>query len=156
VNKIELLHALRSVQGEWAQLIADIQPDVMIQPGVVGDWSVKDVVAHITWAERETVGMLQARALVGSELWQLPQDERNTVVYEENRDRSLQDVLTEAEAVHQELLGVIESIAEDDLLHATWFDSLPGDWPPYRVVEANATDHYRHHLADLKRWLGQR
>jgi hypothetical protein len=156
VNKIELLDTLRSVQGEWAQLIADIQPDAMIQPGAVGDWSVKDVVAHVTWAERETVGMLQARALVGSDLWRLPQDERNAVVYEENRDRSLQDVLAEAGAVHQELLRVIEDIAEDDLLHATWFDSLPGDWPPYRVVEANVTGHYRDHLADLKRRLGHK
>lgn len=126
----------------------------MQEPGAVGDWSAKDTVAHVTWSERETLGMLRARALVGSELWRLPEGERNAAVYEENRERLLPDVLVDSERVHRELLAVIEEVPEEDLLQATWFDALPGDWPPYRVVEVNVTEHYRHHLEDLRRWLG--
>ena len=59
----------------------------MTTPGVVGKWSVKDLVAHITWSEREMVGVLAARALAGSDLWSLTNDERNEIVYQQNRDR---------------------------------------------------------------------
>ena len=126
----------------------------MPEPGAVGDSSVKDVVAQVTWSERETLGMLRARALVGSEVGCLSEGERNAAVYEEKRQRSLPDVLVESARVHRELPAVIEEVSKEDLLRATWFDALPGDWPPYRVVEVNVTEHYRHHLEDLRWWLG--
>ena len=78
---------------------------------------------------------------------------RNAAVYEENRARSLEDVLSESDQVHRELLALLAEISEADLLEAPWFEALPGDWPPYRVVEANVTEHYCHHLEDLRRWL---
>ena len=60
---------------------------------MVGKWSVKDLVAHITWSESEMVGVLAGRALVGSDLWSLTNDERNEIVYQQNRDRPLDEVL---------------------------------------------------------------
>jgi hypothetical protein len=126
----------------------------MPEPGAVGDSSVKDVVAQVTWSERETLGMLRARALVGSEVGCLSEGERNAAVYEESRKCPLPDFLVESEQVHRVLPAVIEEVSEEDLLRATWFDALPSDRPPYRVVEVNVTEHYRHHLEDLRWWLG--
>jgi hypothetical protein len=151
MNKSSLLRGLRAIRGEWDLVIGALAPDMMQEPGAVGDWSAKDVAAHVTWSERETLGMLRARAVVGSELLRLSEGERNAAVYEQNRERPLPDVLVESERVHRELLAVIEEVSEEDLLQATWFDALPGDWPPCRVVEVNVTEHYRHHLADLRR-----
>ncbi len=152
MDKADILDTLQGLRREWVELIGELQPHAMTQPGAVGKWSVKDLAAHVTWSERETVGMLRARALVGSELWQRSEEERNAVVYEENRDRPLRDILEDAEGVHRALVAVIEHIPESDLFHADWFAALPGDWPPYRVIEANVTEHYRHHLEDLRRW----
>ena len=99
--------------------------------------------------------MLRGKALVGSELWRLPEEARNAAVCRENRDRSLHDVRSESATVHRELRAVLGEIPEADLLGAAWFEALPGNWPPYRVVEVNVTEHYRHHLEDLRRWLEQ-
>jgi muconolactone delta-isomerase len=153
MTRTNLIDELRTVRQAWDLVLGGLESDALVQPGAVGDWSAKDVVAHVTWSERETAGMLRARALVGSELWRLPEEARNAAVYEENRDRPVQDILSESAVVHGELLAVLEGIPEAELLGAAWFRALPGDWPPYRVVEVNVTEHYRHHLADLRRWL---
>ena len=56
----------------------------LVAPGAAGVWSAKDIVAHVTWAEREMIGVLQRRELAGSDLWRLSQDERNAAVYAED------------------------------------------------------------------------
>src|SRR5437660_2729156 len=85
---IETLHAERA---EWEALLAEVGEARMLQPGVAGGWSVKDIIAHVMWGEREMVGVMQARALVGSKLWDLPEDERNAIMVAEQRDRPLHD-----------------------------------------------------------------
>jgi len=67
--------------------------------------SVKDILAHIAWFEREMIGLLHQRTLAGSDLWNLPSDERNAVIFQLNRRRSLQDIRQEAEAVFNNYLG---------------------------------------------------
>lgn len=130
MTKAELVGELHAVRREWDLLLSDLEPETLVQPSAAGDWSAKGIVAHVTWSERETVGMLGARALVGSELWRLPEEARNAVVYEENRERPLRDIVSESTRVHLKLLDVLEGMPEADLLGATWFDALPGDWPP--------------------------
>ena len=56
---------------------------------------MKDILSHITWFEREMVDMLQTRTLKGSKLWELPQDERNRIIYEQNRATPLVVVRSE-------------------------------------------------------------
>lgn len=64
----EFLEKIKTERATWELQLARFAPNQMTSPGVVGNWSVKDLVAHITWSEREMVGMLQDRALVGSDL----------------------------------------------------------------------------------------
>ena len=125
----------------------------MTQPGVAGDWLVKDIIAHITWYEREMVGMIQARALVGSELWELTQDQRNVSIYEENRDRSLNDVLLEAEQVYEQLLKGLESLLDEDLINPSQFREMPSEWIPWKVLASNCFEHYHQHIPDIQAWL---
>jgi uncharacterized damage-inducible protein DinB len=122
-------------------------------PGATGTWSVKDVIAHITWFEREMVGVIQARALVGSELWNLPPDARNAAIFVQNRDRSLADVLAEAERVYAELLAAIETLTDEELADPARFAGMPTDWQPWRVIAGNSFEHYRDHALALQAWL---
>src|SRR4030067_1847894 len=101
--KWDFLETLQSARAEWESLLAKVGESNMLRPGVAGEWSVKDIICHITWFEREMVGVLQARALIGSDLWNLPQGQRNAAVFEKNRYRPLEDVLTEARQVYQGL-----------------------------------------------------
>jgi hypothetical protein len=61
-----------SVVGAWGDLwqrLGCIPPARMLVPMGAGKWTVKDVIAHITWHERQMIGLLEGRALVGSPWW---------------------------------------------------------------------------------------
>jgi hypothetical protein len=153
MNKTDLSKLLDEARAEWEQALSGVGHERMTEPGVAGNWTVKDVVAHVTWSVKETVGMMQAKALAGSDLWRLPEDERNAAVYTANRDRPLDEVLAESEAAHARLTEIVQTTGEDDLLQAEWFTDLPGDWPPWRVIQVNVIDHYHHHARDVGEWL---
>ncbi|MCK4820534.1 maleylpyruvate isomerase N-terminal domain-containing protein, partial [bacterium] len=54
-NPLDASQFLERIQGAWQAwnaLVGKIDPAQMTQPGVAGLWSVKDIIAHITWHER--------------------------------------------------------------------------------------------------------
>src|SRR5438552_7081604 len=108
MTKPKLLDSLRSARAEWDSLLSQISEERMAQPGVAGDWSVKDIIAHVTWGEREILEVFRTHELVGSELWNWPQTERNAAVFEQNRHRSLREVLAESRQVYHDLLQALE------------------------------------------------
>jgi hypothetical protein len=133
--------------------VAGLARSALVEPGLPGGWSVKDVLAHVAWGQREAVGVVRARALVGSELWRLSDDERNAVVYREHRDRPLDDVLAEAEAVYADFVAAISSLTDDELNDPDRFQGMPADWRPWRTL--HDPDHYAHHAADVRAWRAQ-
>ena len=156
MNKNELKNTLSETRFAFDSALAEVDPTQMMTSGVVGEWSIKDLIAHITWAVKETVGMLEAKALIGSELWRLSEEQRNAAVYEQNRARSLPDVMVESQHAHRKLVDIIDEMPDQDLLDADWFAGLPGgEWPPWRVIEVNVSDHYVHHSKDIQDWLVQ-
>ncbi|HEX5692552.1 MAG TPA: maleylpyruvate isomerase N-terminal domain-containing protein, partial [Roseiflexaceae bacterium] len=52
MTKAKLLETLRRERAEWDALVAQVPRDRMTIPGVAGHWSVKDVIAHLTYYER--------------------------------------------------------------------------------------------------------
>lgn len=153
MKKAELLRALEEAHRSWNRLLERIPPECMIEPKTLGDWSIKDTIAHVAWVEAQTVGMLRAQALVGaSELWRLPEDERNAAVIAASRKRPLQEILDESRTVQRELLDLLASIRPEDIDGADWFVGLPGKWSPSRVIEVNVLDHYQDHTEELARW----
>lgn len=155
MDKAELLNLVRTERANWEAALSEVGEGRMTEPGVDGDWSVKDIIAHITWSEREMVGMLQARALVGSDLWDLSNDERNAIVYQQNRDRALADVLAEAQDVYRQLMAALESLSDEDLNDPSRFADMPADWEPWRVIAGNTYLHYADHAGSIRVWLDQ-
>ena len=156
MDRTEFLDALKNSRAEWDALLEQISPEHMTEPGVDGDWTLKDVIAHITWFEREMVGVIQARALVGSDLWDLPQDERNAAILEQNRHRPLGEVLAEARRVYPQLVKAIQSLDDQDLHDPARFTSMPADWVPWKIIAGNSFEHYAAHAADVRGWLNSR
>jgi len=153
MNKSEFLENLRREHDAWETQLSRVDSDQMTQPGVVGDWSVKDLVAHVTWSEREMLDVLETMTLVGSELWQLSNDERNAIVYEQNRHRPLDEVLLEERDVYQRLLDLIRGLNDQDLNDPHSFKDMPDDWIPWMVLRGNTYKHYHEHSQNLQAWL---
>jgi hypothetical protein len=153
MNKSEFLDALQTAHAEWEAALAQVGEARMNEPGVVGDWTTKDAIAHVTWFEREMVGVLRARALIGSDLWNLPPDQRNAAIFEQNRQRSLSDVLTEAREVFPQLVELAQALDDRDLNDPSRFADMPADWVPWQVIAGNTFEHYRAHVSDLRAWM---
>ena len=154
VNKPALLGMIRSARARWEALLAEIPAAWMTEPGVEGEWSVKDVVAHIAWGEREALGVAKARALVGSDLWRLPEDERNAAVFEQNRGRALADVLAESRRVFGQYLAAVGALSQEDLNEPGRFPGMPEGWRPWRIVYDPT--HYDVHARSVRAWLERR
>ncbi len=152
MNKSQLLELIRSSRAEFDASLVGLSADQMIQPGASGVWSVKDIIAHLSWYEREMIETMQAHVLAGSDLWDLPLDQRNQAIFDENKDRLLQDVLEEAHRVFPFLVQGIESLSEEDLHDPGRFPGMPSDWKPWEMLASNTYEHYQEHTPQVQAW----
>jgi hypothetical protein len=156
MSKAEVLEAMRSARQEWDALISRIPSARMTEPGVMGDgseWTVKDVIYHVLWGEREIIEVFRQHKLTGSDLWDLPQTERNTAMVEEGKHLSLDEVLSEAQQVYAQLVAEIEKLSDEDLNDASLYEDMPPDWKPWRLIAENTFEHYPEHLGPISAWL---
>jgi hypothetical protein len=119
MKKAELLSWLREEHQRWEALLDRIGPARMEQPGVNGEWSMKDIVAHLTgWQPRVNAHLLAAQRGEPEPPPPWPahlqtDDEINAWIYESNRSRSLHEVVEESRQVFQQLFDVVEQLPED-------------------------------------------
>lgn len=160
MTKSELLDWLRDEYQKWEAFLDQIGLARMDQPGVNGDWSIKDIVAHLTGWNRWLVARLQAAQRGEPEPpphWPAhlqSEDEINAWIYESNRGHSVSEVLNESRHVHQQLLAVIEDLPDDvgidhvePKFHLVWV----GD---ERFLVGEFFDHFHDdHEPDVCAWL---
>ena len=153
MNKAEVLDRVKTARSRWNNLLAQVDDDLMLRPGSEGDWSAKDVLAHVMWYEREMVGMLKSRALIGSDLWALPLDERNAGVHEDIKDMSLEAVRAESERVFPALIEQLEALPDAAYGDSAHFRHMPAEWAPWDVIAGNTFRHYPDHTESIQRLL---
>lgn len=147
----QLQELINTTWIEWMAAVRKVEPERMEHPHV-GEWSVKDLVAHVTWSEKEMVGLLTERSLaLASPHWMLPTDERNQAIYEEHRHRPLESILNEAQAVHAELLNEIQKLGQEDLHDPSRYAGMPADWIPWEILAGSTYRHYAEHAEDLEK-----
>jgi uncharacterized protein (TIGR03083 family) len=155
MTQAKFLETLKAARSEWEALLARVPKDRMSEPGADG-WSVKDILAHVAWYEREMLAVARARALAGSDLWNKSLEERNAAIYEENRHRPLAEVLAEAEAMYRQLAPELEALTDEDLMDARRFREMPAEWLPWQVLASNTYEHYQEHIPQIQAWLEER
>ena len=153
MTRATFLDLVRNGRAEWDALIEQIDKARMTEPGVEGEWSLKDIIAHVTWYEREMVSVVQARALVGSDLWGLPLEARNAGVFAEILNRPLPEVLAETYTVFQQLMAGLQTLTDEDLNEASRFAEMPLEWKPWQVIASNTYEHYPDHIQPIWAWL---
>jgi uncharacterized damage-inducible protein DinB len=158
MDRATFLAILQRERAAWDALLAEVSElgEARIsQPGINGEWSVKDIVAHVTWYEREMIAMLQTRALEGSTLWELSHDQRNMTLFEQHRGQPLAEVLADARQTFADLVALMEGLAEKDLHDASRYRAMPPDWTPWEVLADNSYMHYPQHAPAIRAWLEQ-
>lgn len=158
MTKDELLKNLHEEQARWEALLDQIGEAHMDEPGVAEDWSIKDIVAHLTGWRQRTVARLQAAQRGPAE--PLPpwpahlqtDDEINDWIYESNRYRSVHEVLTASRQTFQQLVSAITALPEAKLLDPQRFRWLEGE----PLSAASLFSHFHEeHEPDMRAWLAQ-
>src|SRR6266849_8627522 len=115
MDKATLLKTLTETRAAWEALLAQIDEEQMLKPGAAGKWSVKDVIAHVASGESGIVPVLRTHVLAGSDLWNLSDDERNEIEYQQKMDRPLHDIVNEERQAYTALLEVVQQLSDEDL-----------------------------------------
>ena len=158
MTKTELLEQIRNERDALETTLSLLSKEQMLQPGVEGTWSAKDVLIHIVVWEQRMVSWV-TQAMSGEPVEMLPPgytwddlDRWNEDTYLKHKDDSLVDVLAQFSESYQEVLSTVGSVDEVALLDPERFSWREGR-PLWLVVAANSSWHYRDHNTSIRSWL---
>ena len=138
---------MRAEHARLEALLAGVSDVELVRPGAFGEWSVKDMLAHITFWEQRLIAYLNGAReslIQPGEDEQVAIDRINADVLAANRERPLAEVRAAFDASYQEALELAESLSAEDLADEVLYNLLAGD----------TFEHYREHLEMLEN--GQR
>ena len=157
-NKMELLQESQK-EYELLNILLDSIPEKKwTLPGVMGDWSIKDILAHLyewqrmffIWYEAGLRGEMPQTPAEGFKWNQLPA--LNQKIYQEYRNIPLLDVQNIIHTSHQKVMQLIGSLSETQL-----FSPGPYSWTKSSTLEsyitANTGRHYRWARTGIRRGL---
>lgn len=127
-SKAEIIRRLQAERRRLEKNLSLLGRKDMLRRGVVGDSSVKDILAHLAdWEARMPVWMEAARrgdpvespdpGLTWKQL-----DLLNERIYKAHSNRSLDDVLEYFHSVHKRFMDMVEAMPEEEML-------TPGRYP---------------------------
>ena len=138
---------LRTDHDRLRAAIAALSDEELVPPAQ-GEWTRRDLVAHIEWWERHST-LVIAAAHEGRDPFRTDEpfdlDARNAKVFEENRGRSAADVQSGEAAAWTELLAAIEAASEDDLFDPARFAWTGGE-PLVEIIRNDTDRHWAEHL----------
>jgi len=152
----ELIDLVRREWDAWDARVASLDEATLLLPTNAAGWTTKDVIAHLTWFERETIELIRTHEFGGSDLWVLPGDERNAAIYQANRGRSLPDIRANAASMRIVLMAALATLEDDELDDPGRFPPMPSDLSPLQIIEDNTWIHYEAHRESLEAWIARR
>ena len=140
---------LRRLQSAWAafeESYAGLSDARLLEPGVTGDWSVKDIMAHVNTWEEEAVEYLPLIARGGTPPRYSTSggiDAFNARMVERKRDLPLSEVRRLLAESHRRLVELVKSAPDDQLAGETRF---------LRRLRLDTYGHYRLHADAIRKW----
>jgi len=147
-SKAQLLKDIHSERGRLEKTLATLSADEMIRPGIVGNWSVKDVLAHLVEWERLFLDWYRCGKEGRSPIIQpvgmskTVMDRLNAQLYEQNWLRDLENVLADFHASYKETLEAVQEIPEQDMFSSGRF-AWTGRLVLADYIAGNSCNHYR-------------
>jgi hypothetical protein len=148
---------LRSLDHSWSELrevIDSMSGPEMVEPGVVEDWSIKDLLGHMAfWANRAANTLTEVNAGRGDQVpgteSQAETDEWNAREAAARMDKTLAELREEWERAHESARTALEKFPEDKL------DQPFKDHTVVFSFGADTFAHYQEHASQIKQWLRQ-
>ena len=144
---------LTRIEEAWARLqasYAGLTPEELLEPGVTGAWSVRDILAHVTTWEEEALRYLPLIATGGTP----PRysttyggiDAFNARMTEAKRGLALVTVLRQLDDTHRRLVELVQAAPDAQITSETRFRHR---------LRLDTYSHYPHHTEAIQRWRGK-
>jgi uncharacterized damage-inducible protein DinB len=162
MNKAQLLGAMRNARWRWELALARVREDQFTEPTMHGGWSVKDSIGHVAYYERWLLNWLEdavrGKVTLATHRDLLNVDERNALIYVENKDRRLQAIQDDARLVFERLYQLVQTLPEQELIDAYHFDRyIVPLWgkslPLWECIAGDSYEHYVEHTSNIRNWL---
>ncbi len=149
-----LIEELNAARAEFSAALDAVEPGSLTTPGLHGEWSARELVAHLGYWAGYVVEVIHAveDARV-AELYadRAPVDEVNATVARVARETTLATVRKRETASVEALVEELRRL-DPSLLDAP----LPSGYPLEALVREDGIVHYRDHADALRRDLGER
>jgi len=147
MKKQQVLNKLEQAWATFKESYAGLTDEQLLQAGVTGDWSVKDILAHVSWWEQEALKHLphilkgirppRYSVLYGGI------DAFNAQMTELKRGLPLSEVQAQLEETHRRLMEYLQSVPEEHFTSETRFR---------RRLRLDTYSHYPIHTQAVREW----
>ncbi len=142
---------LVTAREQFQAALADVDPQLLTTPGLAGDWSARELVAHLGyWSGHAAEALHHAAQGRTADFGEddMDVDERNAVVARVAAETELATVRQREQAAFDALLTAVRR-ADPAWLdeRVAYGDSLE------QVIRDDGPDHYCEHALDLRAWF---
>src|SRR2546423_9733804 len=149
MEKQQLLKQLEKAWTAIKESYADLSDSQLTEPGVMGTWSVKDILAHVSTWEEEARRYLPL-ILTGGRPPRYSQyggiDAFNAQMTEQKRGLALSDVVRQLDETHRRLIDYIRGMSEEHFTRETRFRHR---------LRLDTYSHYPQHARAIREWRGR-
>ena len=160
MNRDEILDELDRVREELLVTIEPLPDEALLESGVMGEWTMADILAHLVVWESEMVtallhidqGKTPARLLEAFD----DVDGYNALRYQENKGRDLDRIFEDLIGVRVQLEEWLSEFGDKELNDPKRYPWSKG-LPLWHIIAENSFRHEEEHLPDIRafveRWL---
>ncbi len=161
MDKAKLLDLIAAEYAFVQRTVALVPPARRAEPMGAGAWSLKDTLAHLTRWNRRVLRWWQeaesGQPPVVAEPGYLGLTDANVNALNNrdaaaDKDRTWDDVWTEFNAVHGQVVALLGGYSEEDLFGLVRFRGIWSQ-PPWRLIAGNTHEHYAYHMALVRERL---
>jgi len=159
-TKQKIIESLQTERKRLEQNLAGLSREDLEKPGVVGEWSIKDVLAHLAdWEAHMPVWLAAARrgdpvAEMETGLEWGQYHEFNQRIYARHRKQTLDEVQAYFHDMHHQFMEMVEAMPEDEMLAAGLYAFI-GRGAVYNWLSAYA-GHDRWAKTHIRQWRKQK
>ena len=155
MTKDEIFDALEDERENFLDAIDGLSDEELQLPGVVGDWSIKDIMIHLSAWEAEMVKLLwqakQGQPPSNPDWTEEQVDQLNQEWFEAYHARPLDRVMADFIAVRKQTSRRVEAFTDKDLNDPQRFSWLKGR-PLWVWVAQDSFEHEAEHTAQIRAW----
>ncbi|HEY6542197.1 MAG TPA: maleylpyruvate isomerase N-terminal domain-containing protein [Ktedonobacteraceae bacterium] len=146
MKKDQVFQKLEQGWTEFKESYAGLIDAQLMEPGVLDEWSVKDILAHVTTWEEEALKYLPLILSGGRPPRYIQSggiDVFNAQMAEQKRQMALIEVLRQLAEVHRRLLDYLHSVPEEHFTQETRFRHR---------LRLDTYSHYPLHARAIREW----